>query len=95
MHTAVSQHRNHRGSIEASAAADDNEDAEEPLNDHASSEKGANMSNDTFTAIFHYGNYPSAAVPYPLRGLSSSEQSLRAVQMGDSQMLLNEMTVGS
>ena len=83
------------GSRKASDAADDVDDAEEPANDHVSSERSANNSNDTFTAILHYCNHPPAAVPYPLRGLSSSEQSFPAVQMGDLQMLLNRTTAGS
>ena len=94
-HTAVTQHHNHCGSREASAAADDNEDAEELANDHVSNEKGANIFNNTFTAIFHCCCYPPAAVPHPLSGLISSQQSFLAVQMWNLQMLLNETTVGS
>jgi hypothetical protein len=95
MHTAVTQHRNYRGSREASAAADDDKDAEETASDHVSSEKGANNINDTFTAIFHCCDYPSAAVPYSFRIMSSSKQSFPAVQMGDLQMLLKQTTMGS
>lgn len=94
MRTAVTQHRTHCGSREASAAADDDEDAEELANDHVSDEKGAKILNNTFTAIFHCCYYPPATVPHPLSGLSSSQQSFPAVQMGSLQMVLTETTVG-